>query len=155
MAIPTSYTIESFTDYLRYEVLNIFGVALGWSENIPRSSVVHSTSPNVDIFESIINDCLLDMDLTDISQVSADEVNQFRGIGRIELWRRVSAYTAFDYYTKVDLTEMNRQQIHEHALEQVTYAEKDYEDLFPEVDDAVNLAELPATTTKTKIKVVW
>lgn len=155
MAIPTSYTIESFTDYLRYEVLLNFGVVLGWSENIPRGTVVHADSPNVNIFESIINDALLDLGKSDISEVTGSIVNRFRGIGRIELWRRVASYTAFDYNTTVDEAGMVRNQIHRHALEQLEMTEEDYESTFPEIGDSVNLPQLPATTTKTKIKVVW
>lgn len=112
MAIPASYTEETFAEYLHSQLYGIAG-ALGWT--------VAGNS-----YDEIITDTLVAYGASDIEAITGDaNVVKLRRIGRYEVWRAaVDGLTAkYDYATNqqsFDLSQMFKQ-----ARQAFTQAERD------------------------------
>lgn len=229
MPLPTSYTTDTFEDYLKYEVLQDTTYTLGWGVDVPLTpvtwdvvymgaedgakiirvaplkypipkgtvlefahrvsgapytdvTVAQNAYPDYDfifveesqtalapsvlyrasttttdempfdeeIFPSIIRDTLAGMGKASIAEVSGiDELNRLRTLGRVELWRKVVAFTSFDYPVSTQNANLNRQQIYDGALRMYQVALEEWNAL----NDYVEVAIQPSETRS--IKVVW
>jgi hypothetical protein len=101
MAVPTSYTEESFAAYLHSLIPDLVG-GLGWSVEL-------------DSYAEIVNDTLLALDVDDIAAlVGRQAIGRLRAQGRYALWQAVSRAIAGNRFDYEDLSgKFTRSQIHQ------------------------------------------
>jgi hypothetical protein len=99
MALPSSYTEASFSDYL-HAIMGQVADLLGWK--LEEGS-----------YDEVINDTLLAYGVSDIAD--ATDIKKVRALGKLCLWRAVliSAIPEINY--TADGTTMNREAIFQHA----------------------------------------
>jgi hypothetical protein len=115
MPVPTTYTEAGFANYLASVLGEVAGV-LGWDAG------------SVQVIEAL-NDTLLEYGETTITNiVGANGLNgtkplrHLRALGRRSIWRAVKQATASKYQVGSPEWTLQRQQIHDHAVEEFEMA---------------------------------
>ena len=211
MPVPTTYTYETFRDYIEKEVLQNVGKSMGWQDidvaqyndipivgsksansrmlnlttplyaDVPAGTKIVTTTINgttglpeiltttfdalngesqilienaqgapaynvntilriytgeLDIdaqfaYDAITNETLMMMGFSAPENVPVNEINRFRLMGRIEAWRAVAFNTVTDTDLSFADSTMNRSQMHDYSLNQLDFAEAEYDRLYP------------------------
>lgn len=130
MPVPTSYTEETFGQYLE-KVLGHTATMLGWSQAGGS-------------FDEILNETLLTMGETDVANVT--DIRQIRAIGRLQAWTAAAQALAGEYDFSADGASYSRSQAFEHAKAMVSQAQleaAEYDPQFSAVLDSVTYTEDP------------
>lgn len=105
MAIPTAYTENEAATYVHGE-LGPVATALGWTV--------------ADSYGEVVNDTLLEMGLSDVSEVTGSElISAFRALLLLFAWRKVARAVALDVDFSADGTEISRSQAHDMATAEI------------------------------------
>jgi hypothetical protein len=128
MTVPTSYTEIGFSAFLE-ATLGHTATALGWS-----------AAQNS--FDEVVNDTLIAMGETDITNVT--DIPQVRAIGRLMAWRAVVMALAGDYDFSADGASYSRSQAFEQAkamLAEAQLAATEYDPQFSAISEDVVYTE--------------
>jgi hypothetical protein len=92
------------------------------------------------IYDSITNEALVLMGYSTPESVPAGAIAQFRMMGRVEAWRAVVYATVGDSDVVIADNLLNRSQVNDFSLNQVEYAEIDYNKEFPYIKPVIGKA---------------
>lgn len=131
MAVPTSYTEDSFALYL-HNVLD--GVADVLSFSIDSGS-----------YDEVVNDVLIALDEDDITTIA--DIRGLRATGRYYVWKKAADKAATIYDFSVDKRSFKRNQIAEHIAERLAAAENDPHATIAS-NDSATIVTIPLTYTQ-------
>lgn len=112
MPAPSTYSESQLAQYM-HDILGETAVVLG-------------LDPTTDDYQESINETLLEMGVSLISEITTvDDIRRLRTLARRNAWKHVVSTTAGNYAFSADGGTYNREQIHAHALNNLALAEAD------------------------------
>lgn len=123
-------------------IFKALGTSVG-STNAWTTQTIATTDNAVDgfnaqsIYDSITNEVLVLMGYSTPESVPAGAIPELRMLGRVEAWRAVVYATVADSDVVVANNLLNRSQVNDFSLNQVQYAEGDYNKEFPYIKPVI------------------
>lgn len=116
MATPTTYTPKAFSQYCD-RVLGHTAALVDWKPGQDDASAGS--------YDEVLNETLLSLGLTDVTEIDADNVYKFRVLARVQLWKHLAAQVAGDYSFSADGGSFSRDQVLAMAEKMLAIAQSD------------------------------